>query len=164
VSSELYAKYVGPNWPQSKIDALVDLWDKGVSTRDIGYRIGASKNAVVGKAHRMDLLARPSPIRRDGVKAEAKPRIRLSERRSPTPRAPIIKARSGPPPQPVPPPRPTAPVYQRPPACCCWPIGEPGKREFRYCDAPSPPGKPYCPEHSKLAYVRSPKQDTAASV
>lgn len=164
MSSELYAKYVGLNWPQSKIDALVDLWGRGVSTKDIGYRIGASKNAVVGKAHRMDLLARPSPIRRDGVKAEAKPRIRLSERRSPTPRAPIIKTTSGPPPQPVPPPRPPAPVYQRPPACCCWPIGEPRDKLFHFCDKPIQAGRTYCAEHSRLAYVRFPKQDTAASV
>lgn len=30
---------------------------------------------------------------------------------------------------------------------CCWPIGEPGTPEFRFCDIPSGPGQPYCAEH-----------------
>jgi len=37
---------------------------------------------------------------------------------------------------------------------CCWPLGEPGTRSFRFCDDPSEPGKPYCSDHVKLAYVR----------
>ncbi|HJS84475.1 MAG TPA: GcrA family cell cycle regulator, partial [Acetobacteraceae bacterium] len=37
---------------------------------------------------------------------------------------------------------------------CCWPIGEPGTRSFRFCDAESMPGKPYCAEHAELAYVK----------
>ncbi len=37
---------------------------------------------------------------------------------------------------------------------CCWPIGEPGTRTFRFCDAESMPGKPYCTEHAELAYVK----------
>jgi hypothetical protein len=34
---------------------------------------------------------------------------------------------------------------------CCWPIGEPGTREFRFCDLPSEPGRPYCEEHLEFA-------------
>jgi GcrA cell cycle regulator len=37
---------------------------------------------------------------------------------------------------------------------CCWPIGEPGTRSFKFCDSPSEPGKPYCGEHAKVAYVK----------
>jgi GcrA cell cycle regulator len=37
---------------------------------------------------------------------------------------------------------------------CCWPIGEPGTRSFRFCDADSLGGKPYCAEHAEKAYVR----------
>lgn len=36
---------------------------------------------------------------------------------------------------------------------CCWPIGEPGTRQFHFCDCPSEPGRPYCEEHVKVAYV-----------
>ena len=38
---------------------------------------------------------------------------------------------------------------------CCWPIGNPGTREFRYCDAPSEPNYPYCSSHADRAYLRS---------
>jgi GcrA cell cycle regulator len=37
---------------------------------------------------------------------------------------------------------------------CCWPIGEPGTENFRFCDADAVPGKPYCAQHAELAYVR----------
>jgi GcrA cell cycle regulator len=46
------------------IRQLRSLWDEGHSTAAIGRRLGVSKNAVVGKAHRLDLPDRPSPIRR----------------------------------------------------------------------------------------------------
>jgi GcrA cell cycle regulator len=40
------------------------------------------------------------------------------------------------------------------PQSCCWPLGEPGTRSFRFCDAESLPGKPYCAAHAAVAYVR----------
>ena len=54
------------------------------------------------------------------------------------------------------PPRPV-PVASRPYGrivTCCWPMGEPGTREFRFCDVPSEPGRPYCEDHIKVAYVK----------
>src|SRR6201987_6299822 len=53
-------------WAEETITRLRALGDEGLSTAEIGRRLGVSKNAVVGKAHRLDLPARPSPIRRDG--------------------------------------------------------------------------------------------------
>ena len=53
-------------WAEETILRLRQLWGEGHSTVEIGRRMGISKNAVVGKAHRLDLPARPSPIRRDG--------------------------------------------------------------------------------------------------
>jgi GcrA cell cycle regulator len=37
---------------------------------------------------------------------------------------------------------------------CCWPIGEPGTPDFRFCTGDAISGKPYCPEHAALAYVK----------
>jgi len=37
---------------------------------------------------------------------------------------------------------------------CCWPIGEPGTKSFRFCDADASSGKPYCAEHAQIAYVK----------
>lgn len=40
---------------------------------------------------------------------------------------------------------------------CCWPIGEPGTPAFRFCDAASEPGRPYCCKHVGKAYVKTPR-------
>ena len=49
-------------WTDATVTRLRQLWDDGHSTAEIGRRLGVSKNAVVGKAHRLDLPGRPSPI------------------------------------------------------------------------------------------------------
>jgi GcrA cell cycle regulator len=178
-------------WSDEVIIQLRALWDEGHSTAEIGRRLGVTKNAIVGKAHRLDLPARPSPIRRD---PDAAPVRRATARRvegptlpplpsavadsdgnyvqavaAPVPPRPPVVARpimTAPPmPRPVMPmPRPVAPASPRPVAVaprpygrvvtCCWPIGEPGTRDFRFCDVPSEPGRPYCEDHVKIAYVK----------
>ena len=52
------------SWTPERIDELTKLWESGHSASAIGKMLGVSKNAVVGKAHRMKLQARPSPIKR----------------------------------------------------------------------------------------------------
>ena len=57
-------------WTDEIIAKLTSLWSEGLSTAEIGRRLNISKNAVVGKAHRLNLPPRPSPIRRqEGVPA-----------------------------------------------------------------------------------------------
>ncbi|TDG16227.1 GcrA cell cycle regulator, partial [Paracraurococcus ruber] len=68
------------DWTNEAIEQLRILWAEGHSTAEIGRRMGVSKNAIVGKAHRLNLPARPSPIRRD---AHATPRP------APAPRRPV---------------------------------------------------------------------------
>jgi GcrA cell cycle regulator len=147
-------------WNEDAIEKLRALWAEGLSTAEIGRRMGVSKNAVVGKAHRLNLPSRPSPIRRDGERA---PRRRLP-RRIQGPTLPALSASSSP--MPIELPRPVAdrqpPVLRavclpRPGARvtpCCWPIGEPGTKTFRFCDVGAIAGKPYCEDHASLAYVR----------
>lgn len=54
---------MGEKWPQEKDDLLRSLWARGDSGSEIGRIMGISRNAVVGRAHRLRLPARPSPIR-----------------------------------------------------------------------------------------------------
>src|SRR5215469_7773297 len=77
-------------WAEETILRLRALWDEGLSTAEIGRRLGVSKNAVVGKAHRLDLPARPSPIRRDGS-GSSKPR-RSAPRRVAGPTLPPLSS------------------------------------------------------------------------
>ena len=45
-------------WTQERIDELTRLWEEGVTTAEIGRRIGVTKNAVIGKVHRIGLVPR----------------------------------------------------------------------------------------------------------
>jgi len=51
-------------WTSDLTAQLAVLWTEGLSTAEIGRRLGISKNAVVGKAHRLFLDPRPSPLKR----------------------------------------------------------------------------------------------------
>lgn len=171
-------------WDEETIRFLRQLWSEGHSTAEIGRRIGASKNAIVGKAHRLDLDGRPSPIRRKLTEDERQRRIVPKPPKVTlppfgaifVPSAPAVTA-VGPYQQPfrgaaavvqalaqtpklkqpvfaAPTPQPTpAPLYRKS-VECCWPEGTPGTKTFRFCEGISVPGKPYCVEHAKLAYVR----------
>ena len=153
-------------WTDETIVRLRALWVEGLSTAEIGRRLNISKNAVVGKAHRLSLPGRPSPIRRDasGAARPAAPRRiagptlpPLTSIRPVAARAPDTAAKAEPP-APRPPPA-ASRVVSVPQSfgrriACCWPIGEPGTPNFRFCDGESAPGKPYCVEHAQLAYVR----------
>lgn len=156
-------------WNDEAIQRLNALWDEGHAAAEIGRRMGVSKNAVVGKSHRLNLTARPSPIRKGGS-CQARPPRR--------PRCPSLAELQNRPMNACPTqPATTSPVQGRPaqPAAspsserqaenikparipalgrqpCCWPQGELGTRSFRFCEAPNEPGKPYCPEHCVAAY------------
>ena len=163
-------------WNEETIARLRALWAEGLSTAEIGRRMAISKNAVVGKAHRLNLPARPSPIRREGATAAPRPVMprRVTGSTLP-PLAASAPAMASAPPAPRPAPPAAAPrvVASRPasttfrairPQSCCWPIGEPGTKSFRFCDSEATPGKPYCGSHAALAYVKvRDRRDEAAA-
>jgi GcrA cell cycle regulator len=49
-------------WTDERIAELEKLWRAGLTTEKIARQIGCTKNAVIGKAHRLGLRARPTPI------------------------------------------------------------------------------------------------------
>jgi GcrA cell cycle regulator len=166
------------DWTEQLIARLRALWAEGHSTAEIGRRMGISKNAVVGKAHRLQLPARPSPIQRGEPMPARRPSAaarRAAARPNGIPPqgedlAGSGLAGSGLPPRGQSEARSPAPPTQAAPALrtvqpaagrnstrsapCCWPIGEPGSPGFRFCDEPAVAGKPYCEAHVQLAYVK----------
>ena len=145
----------GADWTEDAIARLRALWDEGHPTAEIGRRLCVGKNAVIGKARRLHLTPRPNPIHRG---AGSEPRApKPWEIRGPTPPPrPASADPSLPPatrPAPVRPPVPQS-VHAPSGRPCCWPIDEPGRPGFRFCGAGAAPGKPYCPEHAEVAYVR----------
>jgi len=61
------------DWTEERLAKLRELWDSGMATEAIGAKLGTTKNSVVGKAHRLKLPSRPSPIKSD-PNAPRKPR------------------------------------------------------------------------------------------
>ncbi len=151
-------------WTNAQITQLHQLWDEGHSTAEIGRRMGVSKNAVVGKAHRLDLPSRPTPIRRDPTGSTA-PRKRLAPRsHGPTlpaltslapgavDAATTVTRRTNASQDELTPVAPPKRAMTDKKHRCCWPCGTPRTPTFYYCDAPTVIGKPYCEEHAARAY------------
>lgn len=51
-------------WTEKMVEDLKIMWKQGLTTGEIGKRLGVSKNSIVGKVHRQQLDARPSPIKK----------------------------------------------------------------------------------------------------
>ncbi|MEZ5655361.1 MAG: GcrA family cell cycle regulator [Sphingobium sp.] len=69
------------SWTDERIDQLKAMWEKGMTASQIAEELGGvSRNAVIGKAHRLGLQSRPSP-----VKANDAPRKKAAARRASTP-------------------------------------------------------------------------------
>lgn len=58
------------DWTPERIELLTQLWNEGIATSEIGRRLDVTKNAVVGKVHRLGLPKRQSPIQRKPAKKE----------------------------------------------------------------------------------------------
>jgi len=151
------------DWSEAELLTLRRLWAEGVTAMAIGREMGRSRNSVVGKAHRLLLAPRPSPIgQRRGEVREAKPRVTqpvlASAVRPVVVRlAPVQIASLGRRP-PAPPPSAPPEPPQAPPQTvegCQWIENE--ARPWRYCGAPAVPGRPYCLPHMRLCYLPPPR-------
>lgn len=177
------------SWTDERIQELTRLWQQGLSASEIGKRLGVSKNSIVGKAHRLNLPSRPSPIRQ-GEEADGAGGAEAAEPQGRAARKPSGKAngrsgakngqangtgngkangsakRKG-----------TGTTGDNPASVraqvearggrsgCLWPIGDPNDPDFHFCGAAAAPGKPYCPEHAARAYItrsRSERDEEAA--
>jgi GcrA cell cycle regulator len=91
-------------WTDERIERLKTMWENGLTASQIADELGGvSRNAVIGKAHRLGLKSRPSPVKaNDGeAKATPKPRPKPAEKQA-TPRVatPAVE-RAAPAPMPV---------------------------------------------------------------
>ncbi len=102
------------SWTDERIETLRKLWENGLTASQIADELGGvSRNAVIGKAHRLGLKSRPSPVKSgddNAAPAKPAPKAAAPERAAP-PRAPAPKPapRAAEPPAPRPEPRAEAP-------------------------------------------------------
>src|SRR5690348_17780732 len=82
------------SWTEERIDRLKKMWSEGSTASQIADELGGvSRNAVIGKAHRLGLEARPSPVKPGDEKekpaaAAPAPKPAPAERAAPKPAAP----------------------------------------------------------------------------
>lgn len=150
----LSPRAAGPSggWTDDAVETLTRLWRAGdLSAAMIARRLGVTRNAVLGKIHRLGLSAT---------------RATRSTPRAP-PRAPPARPRrprrvSLPPPTPAPQPAALMALAQSGPGlvarledlprgACHWPLGDPQAADFLFCGRRAEVG-PYCPAHAGLAY------------
>jgi GcrA cell cycle regulator len=85
--------YVGNrmSWTEERIDSLRGMWEKGLTASQIAEELGGvSRNAVIGKAHRLGLQSRPSPVKsHDGETKPAVARRAAPIASKPRPAAPV---------------------------------------------------------------------------
>ena len=143
---------------EENVARLKELWDQGLPTAQIGKLLGFTKNAVVGKAHRIGLERRPSPIRRTAVKPDRKkarsptiPKLNFENKSEQNNEIssisktfqPIIKNL----------------LVSNSKRGCEWPEGHPDESDFHFCGKERFEDKPYCVEHCSVAYVIPEKED-----
>jgi GcrA cell cycle regulator len=159
------------SWTDERVEQLKQHWMEGKSASQIASLLGhgVTRNAVIGKVHRLGLAGRakspssgvsrprrsaPSPAAHRAAAprlASAGPRIT----RGATALALAPRALSDAEPEAfesvVVPMSLRVTIIELKEAMCRWPLGDPANSEFRYCGSPAASG-PYCAYHSGLAY------------
>jgi GcrA cell cycle regulator len=159
-------------WTDERVELLKRLWAEGLSASQIAAELGGvTRNAVIGKVHRLGLSGREKP----NAPGVAKPRRTVSAPARPTPRPmPMFRGNAAlalapdapvaPKPMTLPQPSPvSAPVIEFVGApvtimdlregMCRWPMGDPSSSEFRFCGCRTADvGSPYCSHHATIAY------------
>ncbi len=133
------------SWTDEKIENLKQLWDKGLTTMEIGKALGISKNAVVGKVHRLQLPPRPSPIRKAGEEKKIRPRKPIPTKTKASVKKETLNNT-------VPDAKKVS-LMEVTATSCRWPIGDPKDGDFHFCDKEAVEGRPYCLLHCAQAYV-----------
>lgn len=170
------------NWTVERVALLRKLWSEGLSASQVAKQLGGvSRNAVIGKAHRLGLLARAKPTRPVRM-----PRVRAP--RSPQPTARLISTGGGevyvcsnedPRERQVAVARSareheaalarslslqplvgadgrTTDVHRLMPTMCKFPIGDPSDSAFGFCGRPVDGARCYCAPHAALCYPSTP--------
>ena len=139
-------------WTEDRIAILKQLWGAGKTAAEIAEQLGGgvTRNAVIGKAHRLGLSGRASPIHSKTV-SQAKA---ADSGRQTAPAAPKRQKMTDETSQILPEGKGVS-LMDLDAKTCRWPCGDPKKAGFKFCGANSLPGLPYCAEHAAIAYQGS---------
>jgi GcrA cell cycle regulator len=176
-------------WTDERVETLKKLWLDGLSASQIAKQLGGvTRNAVIGKVHRLGLSGRAAPSQpiRPAFKAPRPARpvansLPATRRPASPVEEPVLEV-AAPLAAPQPPPetrsqaialtpqRGSATVLTLGARMCKWPIGDPSTDDFSFCGMRSTDDGPYCVEHARVAYQpqqskkKSPGSDLARSL
>jgi GcrA cell cycle regulator len=154
IRTRLDARYRGARqgrpshaWPEDKERRLRQLWAEGWSASQIAERIGGvSRNAVIGKLHRMGLVEAKRPGAKRAPPRATKPKSVTWQPKKP--KAEDVPYREPPP---------DVPAEKRvkhndlEAHHCRWPCGDPKETDFGFCGEQKIPGQAYCRGHLEKA-------------
>lgn len=160
------------NWTDERVELLKKLWtEDGLTASQIAQQLGGgiTRNAVIGKVHRLGLSGRAKTVSQAPRVARPKQRSTSNVQRTVT--RPVsfgstalkIEAEVelevvATPAVMISFPAPTnekVNIMQLGYRTCRWPVGDPVASDFGFCGAESSGEKPYCPYHCAVAYQPS---------
>jgi len=154
-------------WTDERVEQLKKLWADGLSASQIAKQLGGvTRNAVIGKVHRLGLSGRATPSR--PARRTAKPSRPRTTTASTAPAARSTPRTSPSSAAPAPTPAPVEPavlpsgdyatVLTLRDSMCKWPIGDPASSNFRFCGRKTGGDHTYCEAHANMAYQPSQKR------
>ena len=148
------------SWTDEKVAKLKELWGKGKTANQIAEIIGGiSRNAVIGKAHRLNLSAkiktRAATSNQNFENSQDNKNIRSNKGRKNRFRSLIIEKNFEPenPKQ----------LEELDENSCKWPIGHPNEKSFYFCGRTSLKDFSYCKLHLLYAYQPKNKKDGSSN-
>lgn len=129
------------SWTDERVELLTKLWGEGKTAAEIAKELGGvTRNAVIGKAHRLKLSNRVSPIQQNKKPAPVKVQSAPPAPEKKIQKVPSQDNRQG------------VPLTALKANECRWPLGDPQEESFGFCGHGAIAGLPYCSEHAKVAY------------
>jgi GcrA cell cycle regulator len=150
-------------WNDERVDLLKKLWADGLSASQIAGRLGGvTRNAVIGKVHRLGLSGRATTSRMKSHRPRARSQAgkRLMKPRYANAGSAALRQLYLGDTEPYTPPAEelVIPLAERKyiqtltESCCRWPIGDPQAADFHFCGKKKVTGLPYCEHHARRAF------------
>lgn len=151
-------------WTDERVELLKKLWSDGLSASQIAAQLGdgVTRNAVIGKVHRLNLAGRAKPASTGPRQRKPRTSTQRPAARHFTAGNTALKTHAQPAPRRVPQPATMKDIVvpislnvtllQLTEAMCKWPSGDPGSEDFHFCGHKSWNSRPYCEYHSRVAY------------
>ena len=145
------------SWTDERVATLSKLWADGLSASQIAAELGGvTRNAVIGKVHRLGLSGRAKPASSSAKRAKRSKNY-SSKPRTTSRSTPALRTSDGANLRSVvedlvAPESLKLSLVELTETTCKWPHGDPTEDDFHFCGCKTKEDSPYCEYHSKLAF------------